>query len=155
MTWETYDQLRTMTTLPIIVKGILTVQDAKLAIEHGAPGIFLSNHGARQLDGAPSCLEVALAIHREAPEVFEQVEVYADGGVRYGTDVLKLLALGVRAVGLARPFMYANVYGLEGVRWAIKLLRREMLVDAANLGVPDLSRINASYVNWDRNGWSP
>lgn len=144
-----------MTKLPIVVKGILTVQDARIAIQHSVPGMLLSNHGARQLDGAPSCLEVALAIHREAPEIFQQTEVYADGGVRYGTDVLKLLALGVRAVGVARPFMYANVYGLEGVKWAIKLLKREILVDATNLGVPDLSRINASYVDWNRNGWFP
>lgn len=155
MTWETYDQLRTMTTLPIVVKGILTVQDARIAIEHDVPGILLSNHGARQLDGAPSSLEVALAIHKEAPEIFQQTEVYADGGVRYGTDVLKLLALGVRAVGLARPFMYANVFGLEGVKWAIKLLKRELLVDGANLGVPDLAHINASFVDWNRNGWFP
>lgn len=147
MTWETYEQLKAMTKLPIVFKGILTVQDAKIAVEHGVPGILLSNHGARQLDGAPSSSEVALAIHREAPEIFQQTEVYADGGIRYGTDVLKLLSLGVKAVGIARPFMYANVYGLEGVKWAIKLLKRELLVDAANLGVPDLSHINASYVN--------
>lgn len=114
---------------------------------HGVSAIILSNHGARQLDGSPSSLEVALDIHRQAPEVFSKLEVYADGGVRYGTDVLKLLALGVKAVGLARPFMFANVYGEEGVRRAIQILKREIAADAANLGVANIHEINSSYVS--------
>ncbi|CAA7263482.1 unnamed protein product [Cyclocybe aegerita] len=147
-TWDTYKQLQTMTSLPIVLKGIMSVEDARAAVAAGVPAIILSNHGGRQLDGAPSPLEVALEIHEKSPEVFTQIEVYADGGVRYGTDVLRLLALGVRAVGLGRPFMYANVYGTEGVTYAIQMLKREIAVDAGNLGLPDLKAINASYVNW-------
>ncbi|KAL3426991.1 Cytochrome b2, mitochondrial 4 [Phlyctema vagabunda] len=152
-TWDYYKKLQSFTTLPVIIKGIMTVEDAQLAVEAGAPAIILSNHGGRQLDGSPSPLEVALEIYHKAPEVFKATEVYADGGVRYGADVLKLLALGVKAVGLGRPFMYANTYGAEGVKHAIDLLKKEIALDAANLGVPDIKQINPSYINWDNNNW--
>lgn len=131
----------------------MSVEDAQLAVENGAKAIILSNHGGRQLDGSPSSLEVALEIYEKAPEVFTQIEVYADGGVRYGTDILKLLALGVKAVGLGRPFMYANVYGEEGVKKAIDLLKHEIAIDAGNLGVGDLKKIDPSYVSWTNNNW--
>jgi isopentenyl diphosphate isomerase/L-lactate dehydrogenase-like FMN-dependent dehydrogenase len=137
-----------MTSLPIIPKGIQTVEDAREAVNQGVKAIFLSNHGGRQVDTSPSSLEVALEIYNEDPEVFQQIEVYADGGVRYGTDVLKLLALGVRAVGVGRPFMYANIYGAEGVARATEMLKYEILNDAANLGVADLKKIGPQYVNW-------
>lgn len=87
----------------MIPKGIVTVEDAVMAVSKGAPAIYLSNHGGRQLEYSPSPLEIAYEIHRNAPQVFQQVEVMADSGVRYGTDVLKLLALGVKMVGLGRP----------------------------------------------------
>jgi isopentenyl diphosphate isomerase/L-lactate dehydrogenase-like FMN-dependent dehydrogenase len=76
--------------------------------------------------------------------------------VRYGIDVLKLLALGVKAVGLGRPFMYANVYGAEGVARAVEMLKYEIANDAANLGVGDLKKIGPQYVNWkSTNAWFP
>lgn len=152
-TWDYYKTLQNLTSLPIVPKGIQTVEDAKLAIENGAPAIFLSNHGGRQLDTSPSALEVALEIHEEAPEIFKQVEVYADGGVRYGIDVLKLLALGVHAVGVGRPFMYANTYGADGVARAAEMLKYELANDAANLGVGDLKKIGPEFVNWKANQW--
>ncbi|KAL4902787.1 hypothetical protein BDW74DRAFT_180486 [Aspergillus multicolor] len=152
-TWEFYSKLRKMTSLPIILKGLQAVEDVKLAIEHGAPAVILSNHGGRQLDSSPSPLEVALEVYQEDPDLFNQIEIFADGGVRYGADVLKLLALGVKAVGLGRSFMYANAYGSEGVQKAIQLLKREIAIDAGNLGVPDLKDIDASYVKWTNNGW--
>lgn len=153
ITWDYYKKIQNMTSLPVIIKGIMTVEDAQKAAEVGAPAIILSNHGGRQLDGAPSSLEVALEIHEQAPEVFKQIEVYADGGVRYGADVLKLLALGVKAVGLGRPFMYANAYGTEGVKHAIDLLKHEVAIDAANLGVADLKDIDTSYIKLANNNW--
>ncbi|KAI0602190.1 hypothetical protein F4775DRAFT_581619 [Biscogniauxia sp. FL1348] len=153
ITWELYDHLRTMTDLPIILKGIQTVEDAQAAVEHGVPAIYLSNHGGRQIDGARSSFEVALEIHEKAPEVFSQLEVYADGGVRYGADVVKLLALGVKAVGLGRPFMYANVYGTEGVTRAIEMLKHEIAIDAANAGVGDLHKIDTSILNLTPNSY--
>lgn len=128
------------------MKGIQTVGDARLAVEHGAPAIYLSNHGGRQIDGARAPLEVAIEINQKDPDIFKEVEVYADGGVRYGADVVKMLALGVRAVGLGRPFMFANVWGTEGVTRAIRLLKTEIGLDAANMGVPDLKNIDQSTV---------
>ncbi|CRK28341.1 hypothetical protein BN1708_015200 [Verticillium longisporum] len=153
ITWEYYRKIRNMTSLPIVLKGIMSVDDAQAAVSNGVRAIILSNHGGRQLDGSPSSLEVALDIHKAAPEIFKQIEVYADGGVRYGTDVLKLLALGVRAVGVGRPFMYANSYGYDGVLQAIQMLKRQISVDAANLGVTDLKKLDASFVNWTPNNW--
>ncbi|KAI0594187.1 FMN-dependent dehydrogenase [Biscogniauxia sp. FL1348] len=148
ITWDYYTHLKTLTDLPIILKGIQTVEEARAAVAHGAPAVYLSNHGGRQVDGSRSPLEVAIEIRAQAPEVFAQTEVYADGGVRYGGDVVKLLALGVRAVGVGRPFMYANVYGAEGVARAAQLLKREVVLDAANAGVADLKNIDPSYVVW-------
>jgi isopentenyl diphosphate isomerase/L-lactate dehydrogenase-like FMN-dependent dehydrogenase len=155
-TWEYYKELQSLTKLPIIPKGIQTVEDAREAVKNGAKAIFLSNHGGRQLDTSPSALEVALEIYQEEPKIFKQVEVYADGGVRYGIDVLKLLALGIRAVGVGRPFMYANAYGVDGVAKAIDILKYELLNDAANLGVGDLKKIGPEFVNWKTtNQWFP
>ncbi|KAI1075997.1 FMN-dependent alpha-hydroxy acid dehydrogenase [Whalleya microplaca] len=155
ITWDVYDHLRTLTSLPILLKGIQTVADAQAAVAHGAPAIYLSNHGGRQIDGARSALEVAIDIHKQAPEVFTQLEVYADGGVRYGADVVKLLALGVKAVGVGRPFMYANVYGTAGVARAVELLKHEIAIDAANAGVADLKKIDKDIVDWDSPNWAP
>ena len=148
LTWDLYHKLSNMTALPIIPKGIQTVDDARLAVANGVKAFMISNHGGRQLDTTPSSLEVALEIYNESPEIFKQVEVYADGGVRYGADVLKLLALGVKAVGVGRPFMFSNVYGVDGVTRAIEMLKHEVAIDAANLGVGDLKKIGPDYVNW-------
>ncbi|KAH7067295.1 S-2-hydroxy-acid oxidase [Paraphoma chrysanthemicola] len=146
MTWNYYREMQNMTSLPIILKGIQTVEDARKAIEVGAPAIFLSNHGGRVLDGAPSAVDIALEIYNKDPDIFKQIEVYADGGIRYGTDALKLFALGVRAVGLGRPFMFANVYGREGVVRASQLLKREISTSAAAMGLGDLKMVDGSYV---------
>ncbi|KAK3210244.1 hypothetical protein GRF29_44g2094814 [Pseudopithomyces chartarum] len=154
LTWDLFRQLSNMTSLPIVPKGIQTVDDARLAVKNGAKAIYLSNHGGRQLDTTPSALEVALEIYQEEPEIFKQIEVYADGGVRYGADVLKLLALGVRAVGMGRPFMFSNVYGVDGVKKVIEIAKHEVAIDAANLGVGDLKKIGPEYVNWkSTNAW--
>ncbi|KAI0805719.1 FMN-dependent dehydrogenase [Xylaria sp. FL0064] len=140
LTWELYEHLKSLTDIPIVLKGIQTVEDARLAVKHGSPAIYLSNHGGRQIDGARSPLE--------------EVEVYADGGVRYGADVIKMLALGVRAVGVGRPFMFANVWGTEGVTRAIQLLKTEIGFDAANMGIPDLKNIDQSIFVWAPNSVS-
>lgn len=147
-TWEVYQTYRNWTSLPIVLKGIQNVADARAAVDHGVRAIILSNHGGRNLDGSPSSLEVALEIFNNDPDVFDQIEVLADGGIRYGTDALRLLALGVKAVGMGRPFMYSNVYGVEGVEKIIALMRDGIMNDAANLGLGDLKSINSSYVDW-------
>jgi isopentenyl diphosphate isomerase/L-lactate dehydrogenase-like FMN-dependent dehydrogenase len=88
-----------------------------------------------------------LSVHQEDPDIFDEVEVYADGGIRYGADVLKLLALGVRAVGLGRPFLYANLYGQKGVSRVINLLELELTSAAANIGLAEIRDIELSYVS--------
>jgi L-lactate dehydrogenase (cytochrome) len=106
---------------PICLKGIATAEDAKIAAEAGIKSIYLSNHGGRQLDGSPSSLRTLLEIREYCPEVLEQCEVLLDGGVRRGSDVVKALCLGARAVGLGRPFLYAlSAYGTPGVIKAIQ-----------------------------------
>ncbi|KAH8590836.1 S-2-hydroxy-acid oxidase [Bisporella sp. PMI_857] len=147
LTWELYDQIRNQTKLPVIPKGISTVEDALLAIEKGAPAIYISNHGGRQLDHSPSPLEIAYEIYRNAPEVFQKVDVMADSGVRYGSDVLKLLALGVKMVGMGRPFMYANCYGLDGVTKLIQMVKTEIVADGAQTGVTNLRNVSRSILN--------
>jgi isopentenyl diphosphate isomerase/L-lactate dehydrogenase-like FMN-dependent dehydrogenase len=124
------------------------VADARAAVDHGVKAIILSNHGGRNLDGSPSSLEVALEIFQKDPAIFNEIEVLADGGVRYGTDALRLMALGVKAVGMGRPFMYSNVFGEEGVKKIISLMRNGLMNDAANLGLGDIKAINSSYVDW-------
>lgn len=152
-TWEDLEKFRTMTKLPIMLKGVQTAAVAKAAIDRKVPAIVLSNHGGRNLDGSPSALEVALEMYQEDPTMFQKIEVYADGGVRYGSDALRLLALGVRAVGVGRPFMYANAFGQPGVEKVAEILKHELTGDSANLGVPDLKKIDAEVVNWTPNGW--
>ncbi|KAH7191909.1 uncharacterized protein B0J16DRAFT_410669 [Fusarium flagelliforme] len=147
LSWDLLDQLREHTKLPIILKGITTVEDALRAVEAGADGIWLSNHGGRQADYSPSPLEIAYEIRRNAPEVFKKTEVIADSGVRYGSDVIKLLALGVKAVGLGRPFLYSNVYGPEGPKKLIQILKNEILTDAAQIGINDLHNIPYRVLN--------
>lgn len=139
--------MKNRTRLPIIPKGISTVEDAQEAVRRGVPAIYISNHGGRQLDHSPSPLEIAYEIHRNAPEVFKRVEVLADSGVRYGNDVLKLLALGVKAVGMGRSFMYANCYGVEGVRKAIQIMKTEIAMDAAQVGIADVQNIPVGFLN--------
>jgi 4-hydroxymandelate oxidase len=143
-TWETVDWLRSMTTLPILLKGILTAEDARLAAERGIDGIVVSNHGGRQLDGAIASLDAL-------PEVVEAVagrcEVYVDGGIRRGTDVLKALALGARAVLLGRSILWGlAVNGQEGVRHVLELLRAELELAMALSGRPTLASIDRSLL---------
>lgn len=106
---------------PLILKGIQTAEDAVLAHEAGVDGIYLSNHGGRQMDFAPSSLQTLVEIRRYYPHILKEMEVYVDGGVMRGTDVLKALCLGAKAAGIGRPFMYAlSAYGTEGVCKAIQ-----------------------------------
>jgi 4-hydroxymandelate oxidase len=134
LTWRDLEWLRSISPLPLLVKGVLTAEDALLAAEHGAAGIIVSNHGGRQLDGVPASLDVL-------PEVFEavgeRVEVLVDGGVRRGTDVLKALALGARAAFAGRAILWGlAVAGEEGVTRVLALLRDEIASGLMLLGCP-------------------
>jgi 4-hydroxymandelate oxidase len=123
-TWEIVDRLREATRLPLVVKGVLCAEDARTAVEHGARAVIVSNHGGRQIDRAPATLSVL-------PEVVAAVggraEVYLDGGVRRGTDILIALALGARAVGVGRPAVWAlAANGEAGVAQYLELLTADL-----------------------------
>jgi isopentenyl diphosphate isomerase/L-lactate dehydrogenase-like FMN-dependent dehydrogenase len=144
ITWKTLDWLRSVTPLPVVVKGILTAEDAALAVEHGVAGIVVSNHGGRQLDGAPATIDAL-------PYVIEAVggrcEVYMDGGIRRGTDVLKALALGARTVFVGRPALYGLIVnGDEGVRHVLEILKAELENAMALCGRPTLQSIDRPLI---------
>jgi len=144
LTWESLSWLRSITSLPILLKGILTAEDALLALEHGMDGIIVSNHGGRQLDTTLASIEAL-------PEIVEAVagrcEVYFDGGIRRGTDVLKALALGARAVLVGRPVLWGlAVNGAEGAYHVLEILRKELELAMALAGRPTLSSIDQTLV---------
>lgn len=142
MTWETIDWVRGFAKVPVLLKGILAPEDAVLAVEHGVDGIIVSNHGARNLDTTPATIE---ALPHVAAAVDGRLPVLLDGGVRRGTDVVKALALGARAVLVGRPYLWAlAAAGSEGVEKVGKLLRTELVAAMALCGLPTLAAIDAA-----------
>lgn len=130
--------------LPVVVKGILTEEDARLACEHGAAGVVVSNHGGRQLDGVPGALD---ALEEIVAAVDGRAEVYLDGGVRRGTDALKALALGARAVFVGRPFVWGlAVDGEDGVADVLRLLHDEVELGLALLGCASPAEVTRRHV---------
>jgi isopentenyl diphosphate isomerase/L-lactate dehydrogenase-like FMN-dependent dehydrogenase len=137
--------LRSLTSLPLVIKGIRTGEDARLCVENGVDGIVVSNHGAKQVDGTLSSIETL-------PEIAEAVqgraELYLDSGVRRGVDVVRALALGARAVLIGRPVFWGlAVDGEAGVRMALELLRQEFDRAMAYCGVTSVEGINRSMVS--------
>ena len=108
---------------------------------------WLSNHAGRQLDGAPSALDTLAEMRQHCPEVFTRCEVIVDGGVTRGTDIVKALALGAKAVGLGRPFLFSLVFGEAGVSKAIRILKHEMEIAMALLGVTSIDQLSPTYVS--------
>ncbi len=142
--WSAMDEVRALTDRAIVLKGILTAEDARLAVEHGANAIVVSNHGGRQLDGAIASLDALPGI---VDAVGGRVEVLVDGGIRRGTDVLKALALGARAVLIGRAAAWGlAVGGQAGVERVLELLRDELSRSMAILGVPSVGRLTAEHV---------
>jgi isopentenyl diphosphate isomerase/L-lactate dehydrogenase-like FMN-dependent dehydrogenase len=151
LTWGAVDWLRAKTRLPVLLKGILTPADARLAVEHGASGIIVSNHGARQLDTVPATIDVLGEI---ADAVAGRMEILLDGGVRRGTDVVKALALGACAVLIGRPCLYGlAVDGEAGVRRVLELLREETELALALLGCASARHVRPEHVR--RGGSEP
>ncbi|SCZ91837.1 BZ3500_MvSof-1268-A1-R1_Chr5-3g08169 [Microbotryum saponariae] len=133
--------------LPVYIKGVATHEDVELARKAGVAGVILSNHGGRQLDSVRSPLDTLLEIRRIDPTLLTDLEVYVDGGVRRGTDVLKALCLGARGVGLGRPFLYAQTaYGEDGVVRAVRIMEEEILTGMRLLGVKRLSELRPELV---------
>uniref|UniRef100_A0A8C3H5B9 (S)-2-hydroxy-acid oxidase n=1 Tax=Chrysemys picta bellii TaxID=8478 RepID=A0A8C3H5B9_CHRPI len=114
--WNDIYWLQSLTRLPIILKGILTKEDADLAVRHGVQGIIVSNHGGRQLDGGPATIDALIEI---VDTVQDRVEVYLDGGIRTGSDVLKALALGAKCVFLGRPALWGLTYKVNEETWGL------------------------------------
>ncbi len=144
LTWDDIAWLQSFAGMPILLKGILTAEDARLAVEHGAAGIIVSNHGGRQLD-------TAVASIRALPEIVEaaagRAEVYLDGGVRRGTDCLKALALGARAVLIGRPILWGLALdGADGVARVLRMLRHELEEAMVLAGRPTIASIDRSLL---------
>ena len=115
LSWDDIPWLRKHWSKPIVVKGIQSAADARMAAQMGCAGIVVSNHGGRALDNAPATILILLELRRDCPEVFDQMEVFVDGGIRRGSDILKAVCLGARGVGVGRPFQCAVAYGTAGV----------------------------------------
>ncbi|XP_056461151.1 hydroxyacid oxidase 1 [Gadus chalcogrammus] len=144
LSWDDIAWLKEHTRLPVVVKGILTGEDAKQALSHGVDGILVSNHGGRQLDGVSATLD---ALEEVVQAVRGCCEVYLDGGVRRGTDVLKALALGARAVFVGRPILWGLACeGEKGVIDVLTLLKDELRLAMALAGCRCTAEISRSTV---------
>jgi 4-hydroxymandelate oxidase len=143
-TWKDIEWMRSLTTLPLILKGILEPEEADRGIRLGAAAIYVSNHGGRNLDTLPATLDALPAV---VEKVDGRTPVIVDGGVRRGTDVLKALALGATAVAIGRPYLYGlAVSGADGVRGAVNVLRNELEMAMALTGRPSIASIDRSLV---------
>jgi isopentenyl diphosphate isomerase/L-lactate dehydrogenase-like FMN-dependent dehydrogenase len=145
LTWKDLEQLVADSPVPVLLKGVQTREDAALAVEHGAGGIVVSNHGGRQLDTVAATIDLL-------PECVEavdgRIEVLVDGGVRRGTDVLVALALGARAVLVGRPVLWGLAAdGEAGARQVLEILRSEIELGQVLLGAPDPGAITRSHVS--------
>jgi 4-hydroxymandelate oxidase len=144
LTWEAVAWLRSLTNLPVLLKGILTAEDARLGVDHGADGVIVSNHGGRQLDDAVPSI---LALPAVAEAVDGRAAVLMDGGIRRGTDVLKALALGARAVLIGRAYLWGLAAGGEqGVADVLSLLRDELRLAMALAGRPTIGSIDRTAI---------
>jgi len=144
MCWGDFDWLRDAWPRKLFVKGVLAVEDAQLAADHGADGIFVSNHGGRQLDGVPSPMELLPQI---AAAVGGKLTIMVDGGIRRGSDIIKALALGADMVFVGRAAMYGLAAGGEaGVRRALQLLRAEMDRVLALLGCASIEDLGPQFL---------
>ncbi len=145
LTWDAVTWLRSITRLPILLKGIVRGDDARRAVDYGASGVIVSNHGGRQLDAAPATIDV---LPRIAEAVGDRTEILLDGGVRRGADVVKALALGARGVLVGRPVLWGLAAGGEaGVGFALGMLRRELELAMALCGCPDVASITRDLID--------
>jgi L-lactate dehydrogenase (cytochrome) len=145
LNWKDVEWVRSLWPGKLILKGILDVEDAKVAAQTGASALVVSNHGGRQLDGAPSSIS---ALPKIADAVGSQIEVMFDGGIRSGQDVLRALALGARSCLIGRSYVYGlGAYGQEGVAKAIDILAKELDVSMALTGMTNVRQLNRSILS--------
>ncbi|HVE69111.1 MAG TPA: alpha-hydroxy acid oxidase [Solirubrobacteraceae bacterium] len=144
LTWDDVERFASASGLPVLVKGVMTADDAVLAADHGAAGVVVSNHGGRQLDTVAAGAE---ALPEVAEAAGDRLDVLVDGGVRRGTDVLKALALGAKAVLIGRPVVWGlAVGGADGVQAVLEILRGELDVALALAGVPRVADLDAGAI---------
>ena len=143
-TWDWVERLKKMTSMKIVLKGIETGEDARLAREHGADGIIVSNHGGRAAESLRSTID---AVPEVVDAVSSQIPVLVDGGVRRGSDAFKALAYGARAVGIGRPYTWGlAAFGQEGVERVLDILNAELTMTMRQCGTPTLARITKAHV---------
>jgi isopentenyl diphosphate isomerase/L-lactate dehydrogenase-like FMN-dependent dehydrogenase len=144
MTWEFVDRLRKAVRGKLFIKGIDTREDARLCVDHGIDGILVSNHGGRSTETSRATIE---ALPEVVKEVGGRIPVFVDGGVRRGTDVFKALALGAKAVGIGRPFLWGlGAFGQAGVDRVLEILQGELKLAMGNCGAQNVAAIDRSYV---------
>ena len=144
LTWEDIKWLKSITTLKIIVKGILHPDDAQLALDYGVHAIIVSNHGGRQLD---SCISTIEALSYIVNKIKNRIPVFLDGGIRTGNDVAKALCLGASAVFIGRPCLYGLTYnGQAGVELLHKILNEELYLTMSLLGVTSINKLSTDYI---------
>lgn len=144
LAWKDVDWLCAKAKIPVLLKGVLHPEDARLAIDHGAAGVIVSNHGARQLDTVPATIDVLPAI---AEAVDGKIEVLIDGGIRRGTDVFKAIALGAKAVGVGRPIIWGlAVDGQDGAKHVLDLLRKDFALTMKLCGCTSVQEITAKMI---------
>ncbi len=144
--WNDLRWIRESWTGPIVVKGVLTAEDARIAVDHGVAAVVVSNHGGRQLDGVAASLT---ALPEVVAAVGNQVEVLMDGGVRRGSDIVKAICLGARAVLIGRAYAYGMAAaGEAGVDRALEILRADVERTLRLLGCPSIAELNSSYIDY-------
>jgi isopentenyl diphosphate isomerase/L-lactate dehydrogenase-like FMN-dependent dehydrogenase len=143
-TWDFVKRLTDATTMRVLVKGIVTGEDAALAVDHGAAGLFVSNHGGRAESSQRSTIE---CVPEVVAAVAGRVPVIVDSGFRRGTDIFKALALGATAVGIGRPYVWGlGAFGQDGVEAVLEMLQRELRLAMRQAGTTSISAINTSFV---------
>ncbi|KAK7924757.1 FMN-dependent dehydrogenase-domain-containing protein [Apiospora marii] len=147
LVWDDIAWIKRTSGLPVVLKGVQTVADARMAAEYGADGIMLSNHGGRSLDTSQPAILNLLELRMRCPEIFAKLEVYVDGGFERGTDILKAIALGATAVGIGRPYLYSLVYGQEGAEHLTQILKDEIDVSMRLCGITGLSQAGPDMLN--------
>jgi isopentenyl diphosphate isomerase/L-lactate dehydrogenase-like FMN-dependent dehydrogenase len=142
--WTYVDRLKKLTKMKLLLKGIDTAEDATLALEHGADGVIVSNHGGRATETGRGTIdilpEVVDAVHGRIP-------VFVDGGFRRGSDIYKALAIGARAVGIGRPYIYGlSSFGQDGVERVLEILRAELKLTMRQCGTPSIAKLTRAAV---------
>ncbi|KAJ5368413.1 FMN-dependent dehydrogenase-domain-containing protein [Penicillium cataractarum] len=150
LSWKDIPWFKSITKMPIILKGVQCVDDVLRAIDIGVDSVVISNHGGRQLDTTPSAIEILAEVAPilRARGLEGQIEIYIDGGIRRATDIIKALCLGAKGVGIGRPFLYAmSAYGAKGVSHAMQLLKDEMEMNMRLIGAACIKDLNPSLVD--------